>query len=80
MGSSLNDTATLEYQDPVGAPESAEPVGNHKSGPALHGIFQGRHDLMFSLGIDRSCGIIQDQDGRIQQQGPGNGQTLPLTA
>jgi hypothetical protein len=35
---------------------------------------------MFSLGIDRSCGIIQDQDGRIQQQGPGNSQTLPLTA
>ena len=40
----------------------------------------GVHDAAAGAGVQLADGIIQDQEGRIAQQGPGNGDALLLSA
>ncbi len=53
-------------------------MGDHQDGPALHQHLQSLLHLMLRFGIQgRGC-FIQQQDGGILQQCPGNGNSLTL--
>jgi len=55
-------------------------MGDHKD---RHPTPQGPDDLQdpsFGLGVQAAGGLIQDQQAGSAQEGPGQGQALPLSA
>jgi len=53
-------------------------VSDDKGSAALHQFEQRLLDLQFGARIHAGGGLIEDQDTRIRQGGPGNGQQLAL--
>jgi len=73
------DYATpVENKDLICPLNSGKPVGNNKSGAVLHHFFERQLNEMLGLAIHAGCGVIQDEDARIHQQGAGDGNTLLL--
>ena len=80
MGTLLDDAALVHHQDLVRAPHRLEPVGDHQ-----HGLLprQGLHsllELVLILGVHIGRGLIEDDDGRVLQETPGDGDALLLSA
>lgn len=74
----FDNSALIDYHNQVGVADRAQPVGDDKAGPSLHQLKHGALNLLFCAGIDGTGRFVQDQDGRIRQDRPGNGQKLPL--
>ena len=55
-------------------------MGDHNHGPALGQFGEGRLDLGLVVRVREGCGLVQNQDGGVFQEGPGNGDALLLTA
>src|SRR5262245_42778004 len=61
----LHNLPLVEYQNPIGAPQSAKTVGDNESSATAHGSFHGSHDFVLGFWIDgRKC-IVKDQDWRF---------------
>ena len=77
----LGDTgAVVQDQDPVGKADGCRPLGNDQGhrlpGKLPQGVAEGR-----VRGVVQGGGtVVQDQDGGMTSQGPGNGQALALAA
>jgi hypothetical protein len=55
-------------------------MGHDERGAAEHGPLHGVEDLVLRVRIDGGRRIVQQQDGGVQEHGPGDGQPLPLAA
>jgi len=51
-------------------------IRNNKRGAALTKLSQSLLDLLLSLGVDRTGGLIQQHDGRLLEDSPGNRNAL----
>jgi hypothetical protein len=80
MGPTLDDTTVVEDDDLVGVFHGTEPVGNNKAGAAGEEFLQRMLDEAFGLWVDRAGGLVKDQDSRLGDHGPGNGNHLSLSA
>src|SRR5829696_1840665 len=80
VGALLDDPAAVDDQDPVGVDDGRQPVGDDQAGPALEGGGQGLLDVDLGLGVEVGGGLVEDDDGRVGQQQPGDGQALLLPA
>src|SRR5215217_2214831 len=80
VGALLDDAAALDDQDPVGVDDGRQPVGDDQAGPALQGGGQRLLDVDLGLGVEVGGGLVEDDDGRVGQQQPGDGQALLLAA
>ena len=76
----LDDAAIFEHQDQVGIHDTLDAMGDDEGRAVVHKLHQRIVDLSFGLGINRRRGVVQDQDARVLEQSPGNGDTLFLTA
>ena len=74
----LDDVAVGHKQDVVRIPNGGKAVGDDKAGSAVHELFHGLADLHLRTGIHAGGGLVQDQDGGIAEEHPGNGQQLAL--
>ena len=61
-------------------PQRAQPVGDGDRGAALNQVVQRLLDLALGFRVDRRRGFVQDQDRRVDQQGPRDRNPLPLAA
>ena len=75
-----DDLAAVEQDDPVGQADGGEPVGDDQRGAPLHQDAQGAVDALLDLDVDGARGVVEDQDGRVDEQGPGDGDALALAA
>lgn len=76
---SFCDLPVLHKQNEIRIPDRGKPVGDDEGGPALG---DGEHrfaDPLFRYRIHGAGGLIQDQDRRILEYGPGDGQKLPFS-
>ena len=80
MGTVGHDPASVEEHDAIGQADGREPVGDDQCGPALHEHAQGGVDALLHLDVDCARCIVEDQDGRVDQQGSGDGDALTLPA
>ena len=74
------DLAVIHDNDLVGVRDGRQAVGDDQQRLALHQPCQRRLDdrLVFRVGVGGS--LVQDDDGRVLQHGPGNGDALPFAA
>ncbi len=80
MGSLFDDSTLVNDQDAVGIPYGGETVGDEEDGPICHQPFQCDLNLEFRFGIQRRCGLVENEDGSILEQRPGYGDPLSLPA
>lgn len=78
MDSALNNLTPFQNDDFIAVPDGAQAVGNDNAGAAAPA--NALINYLFRQGIQGAGCLIQDQDGRITSQSPGNLQSLPLTA
>ncbi len=69
-----------QHPDHVRAPDGGEAMGDGEGGAALAELLQGALYQKLRLVVQRAGGLIQQQDGRILQKDPGDGQALLLPA
>ena len=75
-----HDLVLVQQDHPVGQGDGGQPVGDDQGGPALHLDPQSGMDPLLHLDVDGAGGVVEHHDGRVDQQGPGDGDPLPLAA
>ena len=55
-------------------------MGEDQGGAALHQPIEGLLDDRLALGVDRRQRLVEDQDGRVAEEGAGDGDALALAA
>ena len=78
--SNLRDAAPIHHHDFVRPPDSGEPVRDHDHGAIAHQRLERllHQNLRFRIQMRR--GFVQNQDGRVLEQRPRDGQPLPLSS
>jgi hypothetical protein len=76
----LDDAALVHHQDDVGALDGGQAVGDHQRGAAAHDAVERGLDVALGFGVERRGGFVEDEDRRVLQQRPGDGQALALAA
>ena len=78
MGPALDFTTAVEHDDQVAVPDGAEAMGDDQASDAS--AAQGFVDAQFGEGIERAGRLVENQDGGIRHQSPGDFETLLLAA
>jgi len=78
--SHLADASLGQYHDLVGAANGREPVRDDNHGAVLHQVGQGLLNEQLGFGVEVRGSLVQDQNGRVLEQGAGDGDTLALPA
>src|SRR6202051_3305973 len=79
VGAVLDDAATLDRDDAVGAAHRGKPVGDNENGTAFTDPAHVVLDDALTLVIERTGGFVEDQNAGIGHQGTGDRNALPLT-
>ena len=75
-----HEPALVHDHDAVRVGDRAEPVGNDEGRAVLEEQVEGLVDLVLGLGVDLAGGFVEDEDRRVAEDGPGDGDPLPLPA
>jgi hypothetical protein len=76
----LDDLAAFEHQDLVGHAYCREAVADQQCRLAGHQLAEPREQLVLRRGIQRRGRLVQDDQGRIAHEGPGQRHLLPLAS
>ena len=76
----FDDPAALVDEDPVGAQDRRQAVGDRDRRAALHESLEGGLDEPLGDGVERRGRLVEDEDPRILEQHPGDGDALLLAA
>ena len=79
MVSLLDDSTVLDHDHPVGISDCRQAVGNDEARSPLHQLVKRLLDLHLGPCVDRTRRLVEDQDSRIREDRPCNGDELPLT-
>ena len=61
-------------------PHRAEPVRHRQRRAVRRGLVQRLLHETLALGVQRGCGLVEEQQARVADEGAGDGDALPLTA
>src|SRR5919112_4562033 len=79
VGSGLGDVAFFDHEDRIYAPDEPELVGYDEGGASFCKGPPTLLDGRGGLGVEARLRLVQDQDGRVPEHGPRDGDTLPLS-
>ncbi len=74
------DSALVEHQDSVGMAHCAQAVGNHQAGAILHQLVQRFLDQQLGARVDGARRFVEDEDARVLEDHPSDGQQLAVTS
>ena len=80
VASPFHDHAAADDQDLIRRQNGGQAVGDQDTGPGLDQGLDGLLDLLLGYGIQGRSGFVEDQQGGILEQDPGDGNTLLLAA
>ena len=80
MRPDIDDLALLHDQDLIAIDQGGEAVGDDDHGPPAGDAQQVGIDHRFALRIEGAGGLVEDQDARIVDERPRNGEALALAA
>ncbi|MNF61828.1 hypothetical protein D3C84_434920 [compost metagenome] len=70
----------VHHCNTIGVFYRGQAMGDDQGGAVFHQAWQGLLDQVFALGIEGAGGFIEQQNGRIDQQRPCDGESLALAA
>src|SRR6266516_1279447 len=74
----FSNAAILQNDDSIHLADSAEAMSNHEHGTPLRQTFQSAHHLGFGFDIKAGSRLVHNDDWRITQYGPCDGDALTL--
>ena len=74
------ESSRVEHDDAIGVSNGAETMRNCDHGPTGRKPVQRFLNKSLAFIIECGSGLIEDEDGRVAQDGPGNGEALALAA
>src|SRR5712692_2775800 len=74
----FDDPPCLQHYDLIGAANGGQAVRNDEGGSPAHEVAQPFLDQRLGFGIQTRSGLVEDQDARIRQDGPGDRDPLLL--
>ena len=74
----LDDASVIHHDDTIGRAHRRQPMGDDDGCAPLHQCRQCVLHQPFGSGVQRRGRLVQQQDGRIAQQGARNGDPLAL--
>ena len=80
VGSGFRNPAFVQDDDPVRGVDGVQAVGDDQGGPALRETVQGVPDETLALRVQAGGGLVQEQEGRVLQEGAGYRKPLCLAA
>ena len=80
MSSTFDNRTAFQDDDLIRAADGGKAVSNHQSGSAINQTLERLLDQRFRFSVNGRRGFIQDEDRAILQDGPGDGNSLFLTA
>ena len=78
VGPPLDDPPVIDHQQLVGVPDRAQAVRDHEAGPPCHQVQERLLDAGLGAGVDAAGRLVEDQDRRVREDRPGDGEELPL--
>src|ERR1700722_16652745 len=78
VGGDIHHLTLIEYHDLIAVDQRRKPMGDDDHGPAARDAQQVGVDQRLAFRVERAGRLVQDQDARIGNQGPGNRQALLL--
>lgn len=80
MGALLHQATALHHPNHISTLHCGQTMRNHQGGATDHGLVQsGLHHLL-ALRVERTGGLVQQQEWRVFQNGSRNRNALALTA
>src|SRR5690606_5939289 len=79
-GALLDHAAVPHDQDPVGVPDGREAVRDDEQGAAAGALLDGAGDALLDDAVQGGGGFVEDQDLRVAEERPGQGDPLTLPA
>src|SRR5207237_7563491 len=76
----LDNLAAHQDDDPIGAPDGRQAVRDDERRAVGHQPLERLLHQALGLGVERRGGLVEDQDRRVLEQRPGDGETLTLPA
>ena len=67
----FDQLAILQHDDPVGAADGGEAVGDDEAGAAFEQGFQRLLNLTFGVRVDVGGGLVEDEDFGVSDKGAG---------
>ena len=80
MGALLNDLAVIDHKNLVGMAHGFQPVGDHDDRLIVGQFRNGLHQLLFIFRIHIGGCLVQNDDGCVLHNRPGDGDALPFAA
>ena len=78
MRTQRHQLAVIDHRNPISVFHRGQAVRDNQCGASRHQAGQGLLYQVLTFGIQRTGGLIEQQDRRIHQQRPGNCQSLTL--
>lgn len=76
----FDDATAFDDDDLVGLEDGVEAMRNGEGCASLHEFARGFFKQGFGLGVKAGGGFVEDEDGRILEEGAGKGESLCLSA
>ena len=76
----LHHPARVEHDDLVRVAHGGEPVSDHQHRPLRHEPVDRLLHQPLGLGVERAGGLVEDEDRRVAEERPRDGDPLPLSA
>ena len=80
MGTLFHDALLAQHKDTVVVLDGGQAVGDGQGGAAVRQLFKALPHKDLALVVQCAGGFVQNQDGRVLQEYPGNGDALLLSA
>src|SRR5690606_7258198 len=78
--SHVDDTALAQHHDFVGVEHGGKAVGDGDDGLAAGEFAEGVADRLLRLRVEGRGGFVEEEDGSVAEDGPGDGESLLLSA
>jgi hypothetical protein len=80
MRAALDDAPAVVHEDEVSPQDGREPMGDGQGRATLHGPLDGTLDEPLADRVQGAGGLVEDEDARILEQYPCQGDALLLAA
>jgi hypothetical protein len=80
VGAEGHHPAFIHHGDTIGVADRGQAVGDDDRGAFVHQFRDSQLYLVLALGVQGTGGLVQEQDLRIHEHGPGQGHALALAA
>ena len=80
VGAHVDDPAVPHHHDPIGQRDRPQTVGDDQGRSAANELLEDLLDELLAFQVDLAGGLVEDENGRVAEDGAGQGDPLALAS